>query len=312
MICPRCGRNIPDGSVCPCSYGSPVLSSNPAVNALKTLGSSTLFLVAAILLTASPVLSVVGQMSLRDSISDLIFYAAQLDLDPSILYPAMQSMESVSIVTAVFSCIPEILIAVAMWITFTSSRNAQSGNVSTAGLTICKVLSIISLVGVCIGAAALLILLVVFLVAGANELGNAMAYDYYDASMAQAGIAVVVVLAIVLTAVLVLMIFYQVSVIKTINRIKATAVSGVPDNRVSNYLIVMNYILAVGSALGGLANLFTSPFIGLAGLVGAATLIIISILLSKYRSAMSLLMYPPVQPVYPGQMPPQGPGNPWG
>ena len=47
MICPKCGRTVPDGAPCPC--GAPVLSSNPAVNRMKTLGSSPKFLTAAIL-----------------------------------------------------------------------------------------------------------------------------------------------------------------------------------------------------------------------------------------------------------------------
>ena len=47
MICPKCGRTVPDGAPCPC--GAPVLSSNPAVNLMKTLGSSPKFLTAAIL-----------------------------------------------------------------------------------------------------------------------------------------------------------------------------------------------------------------------------------------------------------------------
>ena len=47
MICPKCGRTVPDGAPCPC--GAPVLSSNPAVNLKKTLGSSPKFLTAAIL-----------------------------------------------------------------------------------------------------------------------------------------------------------------------------------------------------------------------------------------------------------------------
>ena len=46
MICPKCGRTVPDGAPCPC--GAPVLSSNPAVNLMKTLGSSPKFLTAAI------------------------------------------------------------------------------------------------------------------------------------------------------------------------------------------------------------------------------------------------------------------------
>ncbi len=311
MICPKCGRNIPDGSVCPCSYNTPVLSSNPAVNTLKTIGSSPLFLVVSILLSITPVLTIASQLGLRDNVWDLFYYAMQLDLDPSLFYPVIDAASSMSVAGAVLSAVPAILIAVAMWITYASCRDTQSGNVSTAGLTICKVLSIISLVCICIFAAILVLFMVILLIAGVAEAANDV-YGY-DASIAQAGIAVLLVLFVILAAVLALAIIYQVCVIKTINRIKATATTGVPDNRIPNFLVVMNYIEAASMVLAGLANLFTTPVLGLGSLVGAATLVIIAIILTRYRSGMTLLMYPPVQPVYPQQpMPPQGPGNPWG
>ena len=310
MICPKCGRNIPDGSVCPCSYNTPVLSSNPAVNTLKTIGSSPLFLVVSILLSIAPVLTIASQLGLRDNMWDLFYYAMQLDLDPSLFYPVIDAASSMSVAGAVLSAVPAILVAVAMWITYASCRDTQSGNVSTAGLTICKVLSIISLVCICILAAILVLFMVIFMIAGMAEAANDV-YGY-DASIAQAGIAVLLVLFVILAAVLALAVIYQVCVIKTINRIKATATTGVPDNRIPNFLVVMNYIEAAGMVLAGLANLFTTPILGLGSLVGAATLVIISIILTRYRSGMTLLMYPPVQPVYPQQpTPPQGPGN-WG
>lgn len=306
MICPKCGRNIPDGTVCPCSQGQ-VLSSNPAVNMLKTLGSSTPFLVFAILMSLVPVLSIISQASLQSNMGDLMYYAMQLDLDPSVLYPAMDALGSVSVGSAIAAAIPSILIAVGVWITYVSCRNTQSGNVSTAGMTICKVLVIINLVCVCLAGA---VLAIVFVIALAKGVSDAAYYGGYDDGTQTAVTAVLVVFLIIFVVVIALAILYQISVVKTINRIKATAVSGVPNNRIPNFLIVMNYILAVCSALGGILNLFTSPIMGFSGLVSAASMILISILLSKYRAGMAQLMYPPVQPAYPQQpMPPQGPWN---
>lgn len=306
MICPKCGRNIPDGSTCPCSFGQPVLSSNPAVNTLKTLGSSPLFLVLCILFTLVPVMSILGAAMMGSNLYDMLYLFMQLDLDPGIYYPMLSAIDSISLPSAILGSIPSILVAVAVWMTYASCRNAQSGNVSTAGLTICKVLTIIQMVFVCLGAAALALGLVVLMIAGVSELSS---YDaYYGDGMAQAGMAVVTVLFLIAAAVFALLIIYEICVVKTINRIKATATTGTPDNRIPNYLIVMNYIIAVGSVLAGLANLFTSPAMGLGSLITGATMVIISIILSKYRSGMTLLMYPPVQPAYPNQpTPPQGP-----
>ncbi len=294
MICPKCGRNIPDGTICPCSRAQ-ALSSNPAVNALKTLGSSTMFLVFAILMSLVPVLSVLGQLALRSNMGELMYYAMQLDLDPSVLYPMVNALGSASVGTAIVSAIPSILMAVGIWITYVSCRNGMSGNITTSGLTICKVLSIISLVCLCIVAAAVLLLLVVLLIVGVSESG-------YD-GMGEAMSVIAVVFFVIFGAVFALTIVYEACIIKTINRIKATATTGVPNNRIPNFLIVMNYIVAVCSALSGFANLLTSPALGLGCFASAAALILISLILSKYRSGMTMLMYPPVQPVYPPQQP---------
>lgn len=302
MICPKCGRSIPDGTICPCSMAQP-LSSNPAVNTLKTLGSSPLFLVFAILMSLAPLLSILGQMMMRSNMGELMYYAMQLDLDPGVLYPFLNAVSNASVGTAVLSAAPSVLIAVGLWITYASCRSTQSGNVSTAGMTICKVLAVITLVCLCICAALMLILAVILLAAGVSE--SAVSDGYYS-GMTQAVMAMVGVFLVIIAVVFALTIIYEVCVIKTINRIKATAVTGTPDNRIPNFLIVMNYIAAVGSGLAGLGNLFTAPAVALSALASAASLILISILLSKYRSGMTLLMYPPVQPVYP-QQPPQGP-----
>ncbi len=81
MICPKCGRPIPDGSACSCTYVTPAFSNNPAVNALKASGASPLFLSAVILYTLTPLLSVVtaltgGGVSLVKTITES---AAQSD-----------------------------------------------------------------------------------------------------------------------------------------------------------------------------------------------------------------------------------------
>ena len=64
MMCPKCGRTIPDGTQCPC--GAPVLSSNPAVNLIKTLGSSPKFLAAAILTSVMVLFSILASMGSKD------------------------------------------------------------------------------------------------------------------------------------------------------------------------------------------------------------------------------------------------------
>ena len=68
MICPKCGRDIPDGTVCPCSLEGPPLSDNPALNALKTVGSSPLFLALAALMSAWALLTIFSSLGVSDAI----------------------------------------------------------------------------------------------------------------------------------------------------------------------------------------------------------------------------------------------------
>lgn len=308
MICPNCGRNIPDGSVCPCSLGGAMLSSNPALNAIKTIGSSSRFLVAAILMTAVPVLSVIGSFFVTPDLSDLLYYLYELEIDPELYYYVFSSMNQASMVGPVISALPAILIAVALWLVYTTCSSRQSGNISTAGLTICKVMAIISIILYSLLAVMLMVLFVILIIAAAAE-GFEDAY-YYGAGteLSQAVLVISVIGLVVVAGIMALVICYQASILKTINRIKATALSGVPDNRVPGFLIGMNWVAGVCGGISGLFALFTAPITGIASLLGAAALILFALLLSQYRNAMTLLLYPPVQPTYPQQpMPPQGP-----
>ena len=314
MICPKCGRMVPDGSQCPC--GAPVLSSNPAVNLLKTIGSSPKFLTAVILYTVMVVFNILMSFSSGDLVNALYYYGANYGLDPDIFYPMMSALESSSLLGAVMGSIPAILLAVGMWMFYVTCRNTQSGNISTAGLTICKVIAYITLVFICALAALLLVMAVLLMIGGVATTSAYNSY-YYDDGSAAVLITVLGVLLVVLAAVMALLIAYYVCVIKTINRIKASALNGAPDNRIPRFLTVLMMVSGVLSGLGGLFSLFTTPAAGIASLAGAVCSILMALLLSEYRAKMSMLLYPPVRPMYNnmppyGNVPPQQPGGPNG
>ena len=154
MICPNCGRNIPDGTVCPCTLEAPppLLSDNPAVNVVKTIGSSPLFLTMAILFSASALLTVFSSMGLSDALSNIYYYAYAYGLYDYIdsIANMLDMIRATSVANAIIGSIPAILLAVAMWIHFVTCRNRMSGNISTAGLTICKVFRYIYMVALCL------------------------------------------------------------------------------------------------------------------------------------------------------------------
>lgn len=66
--------------------------------------------------------------------------------------------------------------------------------------------------------------------------------------------------------------------------------TGVPDSRISMFLIVMLWIVAIIGALNSLSFLFISPLVGVSALVGAAGQILLALCLKKYRDEMAKLM----------------------
>ena len=100
MICPKCGRTVPDGAPCPC--GAPVLSSNPAVNLMKTLGSSPKFLTAAILYSVTVLFNLLASFGASDVISTLYYYGANYGFDPE-EQPVYNTVEGVLESTSMLS-----------------------------------------------------------------------------------------------------------------------------------------------------------------------------------------------------------------
>ena len=310
MICPKCGREIPDGTVCPCTLERPPLSDNPALNALKTVGSSPLFLALAVLMSLSALLTVFSSLGMGDAMSNIYIYARQMGLDWEEIEAVMNAMRSTSVVSAVLGAAPAILTAVAMWLHYSTCMGRQNGNISTAGLTICKVLSYISLVGLCIAALLVLcgfaIVIIAFLVSDVplgSMFGAYGGYSYGGGySDEEATIAVVVVLAVfalIIGFAMGLAIAYQASIIRMINRTKTVAATGMADDRVSGYLVGMTGFSAVCSLISGLLGLFTAPLTGAVGIAGGVGLILMIVLLRTYGKAMNQVLYPPVQPMTP-------------
>ena len=275
-------------------YGEPMLSSNPTLNVIKKLGSSPLFLTAAILYSASMLLSLVFSFSGSMMQSYLYDFLANTGMDYDAIYTIINSAGESSGFSSILSAGPGILPCIAMWMVYATCRDKRTGNISTAGLTIFKVIAIISLVVFCIVEA----MIVLFGIIG---MAGGLSYEYsYDSYGVSGGlIAIFGILMIIAAGIFVLMIIFYASLVKTINRIKVCAVTGMPDQRVSQFLIVMLWISGVSSCFVGLGSLFRAPLLGLGTLASAVCEILIAVLLSKLRKEMTALTYPPVQPVYP-------------
>lgn len=305
MICPNCGRDIPAGAGCICG-GQPLYSSNPAVNTLKTMGSSNMFLVFAILWSAVPVLSMLSNMFSRN-LSFLYYnlFADEFNYSSRQVGQLLDVLNQTSFVTSFVAMIPQLLIVAGIWMFYAACRNRQFGGVSTTGLTICKVILIINTVSLGLVCLAVLIFMGIGVSVGMSQLIG------FNNDYAGVILGIVIFLTIILLATFALGIFYLICAYKTVNRIKGTAVTGVPDAKISRFLIVFNYIIAVCSGLSGLFAVFTVPLLGLSSLASGVALFLLSTLLSRYKNQMLALLYPPVQPVYAARPPMSAPGTPY-
>lgn len=306
MICPNCGREIPDGTICPCALEATALplSDNPAVNALKTTGSSGLGLALAVLLSLSALLAIFSSLGTSQALDNLYYYAYTAGLDMDLILSMMSYSRSSAVASAVLGSIPAILAAVAAWVHFGTCRSRDSGNISTAGLTIYKALAYISLIGLCL--ISLLVIgglgLAIFAVVAASFPLDSFGGQFGGYGQDEAQLALIIIFATIaafFAFFMALAIGYQAGLIRTINRAKAVAATGLADSRVSNYVIGMNYVLAGCCIVSGLFNLFFSPLSAIASFVAGAGRILASLQLSRYRKAMNLVLFPPVMPPMP-------------
>ncbi|WP_322173696.1 hypothetical protein [Acutalibacter caecimuris] len=305
MICPNCGREIPDGTICPCTLQPAPLSDNPALNVVKAIGSSPLFLAMAICLSLSTLLVIFSSTGLNDSLYNMYYYAYSMGFDLDTISGVMDMMRSTSVASAVFSSVPAILIAVAMWLHFITCRSRVSGNISTAGLTICKVLCYIRMIALCL--ISLLVLAVCGLsiaLIASNSIDLYKFSFYSSADIDELKLTIIIILSLIIAFfmfAMILAITYQASIIRMINRTKTISVTGMADDRVSNYLIGMTYFIAVCSFISGMGALFASPIGGAAAISQGVAYILMAVLLSRFRKQMNHVLFPPVQPIDPTQ-----------
>lgn len=285
MICPNCGRQLPDGAMCPCGGTQRLLSSNPALHALKSVWSSPAFLAMVILNTVALALSLISLFSTGSVDYGVYYYYVE---DGGYLVGRVLGI--------LLGSVPSILMTIGLWIHYSTCRQIQSGNISTAGLTLWRVAQII-LACLC----GLLILMLFILMIFANPFSSRYSNAFYDLPFGSFYGEALVLVFLILILVCVLMLCYEIAYAKTLGRLRRTALSGVPDNRISGFVIGMHWFLGCGSGLMGLINLFDmDTFLGgVSSCCSAASMILLAILFSRYKKRMALVMYPPVQPVYP-------------
>lgn len=307
MLCPHCGKPIEEGAGT-CPYCGASLQQNPrpeesaplytrppqetpppayntseppVIRLMRQTARSPLFLVPAIGYTCMVVFSLAAALQ-STSPAAVDSYVAQLapygtDAQLASLASTLSTVFTASAGGALVGQIPAILVAVGIWMMYATAVEHSGKPLRTTGLTIIRVLQIISLVLVCL--AAVLVLLIFGLVCVA--LGQVD-----DAGAAVAVLAVVLVLIAVVFA---LDILYYVKLMGMLNNFRRTIQTGTPQGNISTYVAVLTIlggVVSLGSFLTG--NVFS----GLAGVAGAVSGIGFGVLLFRYRDELRNLSSP--------------------
>lgn len=290
MICPNCGRKLPDGAVCPCGGTQRLLSSNPALHALKSVGSSPAFLAAAILYLISSLLSIID-----------FFYSRSMNYGVPSYYYNYNAYIALKNLEGLIGSVPMILMTIALWIHYFTCKQTRSGNISTAGLTLWRVVQIIL---ACLSGGMILTLLlslIIYLVSR-NQLNDYISFYYsqYYEFFGRYYFIGEIIIGVVVSTILACALFlcYEIVYAKMLGRIRRTALSGVADKRISRFVIGMLYVCAGSDLIMSLSRLRANWIGALFTCCSAAGMILLAILFSRYKKNMALVMYLPMQPVH--------------
>ena len=267
MICRQCGRYMPDNSrFCPgCGASVHVdapatpaqpapqtvsqpqqqmlpldkIPDSPRLVALKKLARSPMMLIAALAFTASVVMSIWSSISVSGFMAEFLEMVMNTAADGANSIPFEMDANGY-IISAIMGAIPGILTVIALWVTYFSAYKKKG--MSTAGLTIVKVLQIIALVAVSLAAAGVMLVMGLTIAAGASE----------GASPALTGL---IVTTSVIGVIFILVITYYARIIGSINAAAEVITNGRTPKRVSVYVAIVLIVGAVLSALSALPYL---------------------------------------------------------
>ena len=212
----------------------------PVHGVLKSFFASPLFLITAILFSANLLFQIIASLFPQDpayivnQIYSSLPYEMQFIISPGDLYSALSDAQSGTTVgTVIGMLITGGLMAAAYWITYISAKNPSVPAAKTAGLTIMKVFSIISLVVMSLAEVLCVVLAVIFGVALA---GND--YGYMDEMMSVI-FGILIAACIIGFVVLIFEIIYEAKVIKMLNSAKNAMLTGMVPNKASMFVAVI-------------------------------------------------------------------------
>lgn len=256
------------------NYGKYDTMSSLTLATVKKLAKSPLLLAAVIIFTLGILLTLT-----RNPVRELTTLIGTMfgdELGYDNYYDIMDALDDLSegagIVSNIIGNIPAILYAVGMWMVVVPAFDKTKTKLSSGGLTLIKVLVIISFIStILIIAAAAAIVFVLAMV---------IADEYYIPSGSVVGILICSTLVIL--AIIVLCVFYYVKLVKTINNIRYTVRNSSPVADISGLVIFMCF-------LGGICGIATSLF-NFTALLNAVSSLLFGIVLLQYKQKMRFLI----------------------
>lgn len=322
MLCPKCNTENNDSNTFCNECGTKlvteetvteetvveeVISEEPAapkksaVDIVKKFASSKLFLFASLGLTLSLVINFVYALYICiSSIPAMIEWFPYLE-DPYMLEGFMTSFAS-SIGTGIgmLSVLPiSLLSVIALWMIFKAGKSKEVG-MKTGGLTMTKVIYIISMVAGLLACVAGLVGTVCMIIAG---VGTSVAGE------SEVGIPLVIggiACTVLMLAVIAYIIVFYIFIFKSLKAAITTCRTGVPSYKVSRFIGVMCFFnalsalstpvsfivtplssMSAGAPISVLISAIPSIIYGcLVGVLAVVTNICFGIIIFKYRAAM--------------------------
>lgn len=267
---------------------------NGTINEIRTMASSTLFLVGIIGYSAYLLFELLGSFTGGSGIMSMVNrIMAESGAYSSMSFGSMQAISgvfgSIAVLSTLFSMIPTMVVGAGIWMVFAAARQNRLPGIAATGLTMVRVIVIIQLVllGILFFAAVVIGILIM--------IGSGSIAEYYGE-----GMPVVMLLGIVLVillAFLAIEIIYTAKLSGMVRRMRETLVTGRPNAKISLFVEIICYIGGAGSAISALGSLAGLSVFGFLGNAGAATASIsFGIFIRQYRSRMQSLEMKPQQP----------------
>lgn len=227
--CPNCGKVNPEnavfceicGTLMSGAYSDNVPVEPETVTKVRKIGASGLMLAIAILQTLTVIIS----------IPDVRFIGSNVNF--GVNFPIMQ-----------------LLVCIAFWLIYSTAKKPVGQLVSTAGLTIIRVLEMISIVGASLGM-VLMLLLAVFSAIGLSAPIDLGSYGFFNSDVSTFLVFIIAVSVIGMVSMIVTLI-KSICAYRFAGSVKNTVQSGFPECRsaapLAFFYIISGLISTVGAA----------------------------------------------------------------